>query len=166
MEETLRVINALEAEKIIGRYAIGGAVGVIFYAEPTVTFDLDIFCYLQHTEGGLINLGPLYDYLVGKKGYEAKGEHIVIEGVPVQFLEPGTDLVKEALDNAIERDFAGVPTRVFSYEYLLAIMVETGRNKDKSRIAHALESATPDMATLNQILAKHGLVNKWAKIVE
>jgi hypothetical protein len=35
MEATLRVLNELEAEGVISRYAIGGAVGAIFYMEPS-----------------------------------------------------------------------------------------------------------------------------------
>lgn len=63
MKETLKVINTLEAEEVIGKYAIGGAVGLLFYAEPAVTYDLDIFCYLQQQTDLLINLGPLYKLL-------------------------------------------------------------------------------------------------------
>lgn len=37
MDKTLGVINALESEGAIGKYAIGGAVGLLFYAEPAVT---------------------------------------------------------------------------------------------------------------------------------
>jgi hypothetical protein len=163
LEKTLAVINTLESEGIIGRYAIGGAIGLLFYAEPALTYDLDIFCYLNQA-GELINLGPLYKYL-REKGHEAKGEHIEIEGVPVQFLPPTSDLVKEALDNAVETTFAGVFTRVFQYEHLLSIMVETGRAKDKARIAEALESAQPDHDKLKDILKRHGLVDRWSRIV-
>lgn len=165
MKNTLKVINSLEETGIIGKYAIGGAIGVIFYAEPTATYDLDIFCILGESEGGLINLGPLYAFLVGERGYPVEGEHIVIEGIPVQFLPPGTNLVREALENAAELQFDGVPTRVFKYEYLLAIMAETGRAKDKTRINQVLESAEPDLDLLNNILARYDLLDKWAKIV-
>lgn len=165
MRDTLAVINELEAEGIIRKYAIGGAIGVLFYAEPTFTEDLDIFCYLPQREGSLlVSLGPVYDYL-HKRGYETRAEHIEIEGVLVQFLEPATDLVKEALDNAVERDFDGVRTRVFQYEHLLAIMAETGRPKDKTRINEALESAEPDSEKLNETLKRHDLLDRWTKIV-
>jgi len=39
MKRTLEVINALEAERVIGRYAIAGAVAAYNYIEPTVTED-------------------------------------------------------------------------------------------------------------------------------
>lgn len=163
MDRTLSVINALEAEGVIGKYAIGGAVGVLFYAEPATTYDLDIFCYLPHQSGLLIDLGPLYSNLA-RKGYMAEGEHVAIEGIPVQFLVPPTELVKEALDNAVEKEFAGVPTRVFQYEYLLAIMVATDRSKDRVRVAQALESAEPDRVKLEDILKRYSLLDKWTRI--
>ena len=164
MKDTLTVINSLESDGIIGKYAIGGAVGVLFYAEPTLTYDLDIFCHLPRSEGGLIELSALYDHLVDTKGYKVQGEHIVVEGIPVQFLPPSSDLLKEALDNAVEREFDGVPTRVFQYEHLLAIMVEIGRAKDRARVAHVLESAQPDTKRLKDILGRHGLLEKWSKM--
>jgi hypothetical protein len=109
MEKTLRVINSLESEGVIGRYAIGGAVGLLFYTEPAVTYDLDIFCYLPYT-GTLIDLGPLYKRLAAL-GYQATPEeHVNIEGIPVQFLPPTTNLVQEALDNSVKKSFADVST--------------------------------------------------------
>ncbi len=131
MDKTLSVINALEGEGIIKKYAIGGAIGLLFYA----------------------------------KGYRPKEEHVEIEGIPVQFLEPPSALVREALDNAVDKDFGGVPTRVFQYEHLLAIMVETNRPKDRARLAQALESAQPDQARLKEILDRYNLNDKWARIV-
>lgn len=163
MEKTLRVINSLESEGIIGRYAIGGAFGLLFFAEPAVTFDVDVFCHLPQP-GLLVDLAPLYKHLTGM-GYETEDEHVRIEGVPVQFLPPTTPLVEEALENAVEMSYHGVSTRVFSYEYLLAIMAETNRPKDRLRIAVSLESATPDMEKLKSILSKHKLLDRWATIV-
>lgn len=62
MEDTLRVLNELETDKVITRYAIGGAIGFLFYAEPAYTEDLDVFCFLP--QGGvLIDLAPLYKWL-------------------------------------------------------------------------------------------------------
>jgi hypothetical protein len=42
MKQTLDVINAMEADGVIGRYAIAGAVAAYNYIEPTVTEDVDI----------------------------------------------------------------------------------------------------------------------------
>jgi hypothetical protein len=162
MNDTLEVINGLESAGVIGKYAIGGAIGLLFYTEPATTYGLDVFCSLPK-KGRLIDFAPLYNHL-GKLGYSVKNEHVNIEGIPVQFLPPASDLVKEALEQSVKAQFAGVLTRVFQYEHLLAIMSETGRPKDKARIALALGSADPDADKLKEILKRHELLDKWAKI--
>jgi len=43
VKATLQVINEMRAAGVIGRYAIGGAVGATFYLEPAATLDIDIF---------------------------------------------------------------------------------------------------------------------------
>jgi hypothetical protein len=163
MHNTLQVINDLEKDGVIGKYAIGGAIGAMFYSEPTATYDLDIFCFLPQS-GLLIDLGPLYKALANKGYYPNEGEQIVIESIPVQFLVPPPGLVEEALEQAVEETAFGVPTRVFSYENLLAIMAETGRPRDLGRISQCLESKTPDEARLTDILARYNLLEKWSKI--
>jgi len=163
MDKTLQVINGLEKDGIIGKYAIGGAIGAMFYSEPAATYDLDIFCFLPQT-GLLIDLGPLYKALADKGYYPNEEEQIVIEGIPVQFLVPSPGLAEEALEQAVDRSAFGVPTRVFTYEHLLAIMAETGRGKDIGRISQCLESRKPDEGRLKDILTRHNLLGKWSKI--
>ena len=40
MKKTLDMINRMQADGVIGKYAIGGAVGVIFYLEAFYTTTL------------------------------------------------------------------------------------------------------------------------------
>lgn len=64
MKETLEVINRMQADGVIGRYAIGGAVGATFYLEPVATLDIDVFVsFRTMADRPLISLSPLYDYL-------------------------------------------------------------------------------------------------------
>src|SRR5271170_3273383 len=107
MEKTLAVINQMQADGVIDKFAIGGAVGAFFYLEPTVTDDLDIFVTLDAQAGGVIVLTPIYDYL-DAKGYRAERETIIVENWAVQFLPAGTPLVQEALDQAKEKPFGGL----------------------------------------------------------
>ena len=44
IKEVITAINQMEADGIIERYAIGGAVGATFYLEPVATLDLGCFC--------------------------------------------------------------------------------------------------------------------------
>jgi|GEM_PF-3555020 hypothetical protein len=52
-------------------------------------------------------------------------------------------------------------------EYLIAIALETGRSKDKARVAHFLDSAQQvklDETYLNSVLDRHNLMvifKKW-----
>lgn len=159
MEATLQVLNDLEREGVLGRYAIGGAVAAIFYMEPFATFDLDVFVVLP-TQGLLVTLEPLYEALK-KRGYSVEKECVNIEGVPVQFLPAYNALVEEALDKARSTRLGESATRVLSPEYLVAIMVQTGRPKDRQRLTAFLDQATFDPEVLQAILQRHQLSDRF-----
>ena len=163
MKTTLETINRMQADGIIGQYAIGGAVGATFYLEPVATLDIDVFVSFQKVPGsGLISLAPVYEYLTAR-GFKAEQEHIVIAGWPVQFLPPGNALVEEALAQAVATDVECVPTRVMTAEHLAAIALQTGRAKDMARVLQFIESGTLDADRLDGVLTRHGLVAKWEK---
>lgn len=159
METTLQVLNELEREGVLGRYAIGGAVAAIFYMEPFATFDLDVFVVLP-TQGMLVTLEPLYEAL-RRRGYSIENECVLIEGVPVQFLPAYNALVEEALANARESQLGETPIRVLSPEYLAAIMVQTGRPKDRQRLSVFLEQAEFDKSKLKAILSHYELLDRF-----
>jgi hypothetical protein len=163
MKNTLEMLNRMQADGVIGSYAIGGAVGATFYLEPAATLDVDVFVTLPTASSSpLVILTPVYDYLIAH-GCKAKGEHIVIGDWPVQFLAPANALEQEALAEATETDVEGVPTRVTTAEHLVAIALNTGRAKDFARILQFLEQEAVSRDKLNRILVKHGLGGKWEK---
>ena len=164
MEKTLKVINRMEADGVIGRYAIGGAVAAIFYVEPFTTYDLDIF-FAADVSGGLISLTPIYEYLA-REGYESEGEAVNVEGWPVQFLPTYNPLVAEAVEQAVEIKFKSTPTRVLSAEHLVAVMLQTGRPQDYARAAKFLDEGVVDVELLNDILSRHGLTKKWREFAD
>ena len=161
MKTTLDMINRMQADGVIGKYAIGGAIGVIFYLEAFYTEDLDIFVILPTVPGSsLLSLSPIYEYLT-EQGCKVDGERIVISDWPVQFLPPQGALEQEALDEAVKTDYEGIATYVLSAEHLVAIALKTGRAKDYARIAMFIEQDAVNMEKLNSILFRHGLVPKW-----
>ena len=163
MKATLETINQMQTDGIIGRYAIGGAVGATFYLEPAATLDVDIFVTLPGaSHSKVLSLAPIYDYLKGR-GFKAEKEHVVIGEWPVQFLPPSNDLEREALEEAVETDIEGVKTWVMSAEHLVAIALNTARSKDHARILQFLEQRVVNADKLNQILVRHGLVSKWKR---
>jgi hypothetical protein len=78
-------------------------------------------------------------------------------------LPPGTPLVAEALQEAVERDVDGTRARVFTAEHLAAIALQTGRAKDKARLLQFVEAGALDAVRFQAILARHGLVAVWRK---
>lgn len=160
MENAIKVINDMQTLGIIKKYAVGGAVAAIFYIEPILTYDLDIFFVPAEESEGLLVLSPLYAYLKGK-GYKAEQEHIIIEGIPVQFLPVYNDLVKEAVDNAVRMKYRDTLVNVLRQEYLLAIMVQTLRPKDKQRIIKFLDEGNVNETLLEEILNNHQLKTRF-----
>ena len=76
-----KVFNELEHKGIFSRYAIGGAMGAIFYTEPFLTFDLDVFVVLPTAQGGLLTLAPIYDALRAR-GYAEEANECVVIAIP------------------------------------------------------------------------------------
>jgi hypothetical protein len=163
IQGVITTINQMQADGVIDRYAIGGAVGATFYLEPVATLDVDIFITFRPEPGSLIaNPKPILDYLTARGG-TMEGEYIVIGGWPVQFLPPTGPLVEEALAQAVETDVDGTPARVFTAEHLAAIALQTGRAKDKARLLEFIESGALDAGRFQAILVRHGLVDDWQK---
>ena len=160
MERTLQVLNELERDGVLSRYAIGGAMGATFYIEPLLTFDLDVIVLLPETKAGLLTLTLLYEVL-RTKGYREEGECVVIEGVPVQFLPAYNPLLEEALREAREMPYQATSTRVLRAEHLLAICLQTGRAKDRERVRILREQANLDDQYFAVILRRHQLEGKW-----
>jgi hypothetical protein len=161
VKRTLEILNELEREGVFSRYAIGGAMAATFYTEPVLTFDLDVFILLpSESGGGLISLDVIYGAL-RRRGYNEERETVPIEGVPVQFLPAYNALIEEALAQAREIDYEGVSTRVMQAEYLIAICLQTGRAKDRARVAMLREQAHLDHELLADILKRHQLDDKW-----
>lgn len=155
MRRTLKVINELKEKGFFKDYAIGGGIATLFYVEPFFTYDLDIFIVVESPSETIIDLSPMFDYLRAK-GYEWKGEHIIIEGVPVQFI-CADELEREAVENALATEYEGVPTKVLAPEHLVALFLRVGRKKDLEKVARLLEMADIDREKLEFILKRFGL---------
>jgi hypothetical protein len=162
LKRTLEVINDLVKDNIIDDYAIGGSIAAVFYAKISNTDDLDIFIIPKMSNSIITYLGPLYEHLKGL-GYEMDGQHVIIEGTPVDFLPIYNPLTDEALQNAPSKTYEGVQVKVFSPEYIVAISLQTGRSKDFARIDALMELLDQDKLT--EILKRHGLYQKWVSHV-
>jgi hypothetical protein len=157
----ISIINQMETDRVVERYAIGGAVGATFYLEPVATLDVDIFVgFKQQPRQVLISPRSIFDYLTARGGV-VEGEYIVIAGWPVQFLPPTGPLVEEALAEAVTVDVEGTAAWVLTAEHLAAIALQTGRAKDKARLLQFVEADALEAKRFQAILARHGLVDRW-----
>ena len=150
-------MNELVAEKVIKDYAIGGAMGAMFYMEAVTTIDLDVFVVFND-DLNLMPLRPIYDALKAK-GYspdEHARECVNVAGTPVQFLPAYNPLLLEALEHARPFDYEGTPAKVLEAEYLAAICVQTGRMKDRLRVQMFLASEGFDREKFESLLDKFG----------
>jgi len=163
IKEVIEMINRMQADGVIERYAIGGAVGATFYLEPAATLDVDVFVEFHIPPGSqIVSPEPIFKYL-RDRGCKMEDEYVVIAGWPVRFLPAGSALLQEALATALEKDVDGIPTHVFSAEHITAIALETGRAKDKARVLQFIEAGVLDLERLQEILARHGLIGDWQK---
>ena len=156
--DALRAINTMKAEGVIEDYAIAGAMALVFWTEPVPTWDLDVLVFLRSGSGPLVSLEEIYRW-TSARGYAVRKEHVLIEGVPTQFLaSPGT-LGDEAIQTAATLEYEDVPTRVVVPEYLVALYLvpEARTAKRRERAAMLLEWPGLNRARLDAILKKHGL---------
>ena len=160
LKKTLIVLNKLQTEGLWQQYAIGGAVAALFYIEPFQTEDLDILILLTPAESAsLAPLSRIFEYL-RHEGFAESGPFVMIHGVPVQFLIAYSPLVEEAVRQSKEVLYEDVPTRVLLPEHLSAIMVETGRAKDRARFDLMRQQAELDCEKLRLIATQFGLLER------
>ncbi len=162
-KDTIRVINKMQEDGVISRYAVGGAVGATFYVEVVRTADVDVFVPIHQEPGRMIvTLDPLKDYLEAH-GYQMKDVYWEIEGSLVQFMPiEGDLLLVEAISQPREFDVEGVRTFVFSPEHLVAIALKVCRpDKDVPRIQQFIREKAIDLNRLLDILKRHQLMDAW-----
>jgi len=155
----LRALNLLVSDRIIENYAIGGAIGASFYLPAMQTEDIDVFVFLPPSDGSLVSLAPVYEALKAQGG-EVEHEYVRFDAWPVQILTDATPLIAEAIREAIEVDYEGIPTRVFRPEHLCAIALQTGRNKDYARVILFLEQNEVELDILSALVSRNGLTDR------
>lgn len=164
LKEVIQVFNDLKVENEISDYAIGGGMATIFYVEPFETSDIDIFVLIKQSSF-LISLDGIYSSL-NAKGYNPKNEYVEIGDFQVQILVAPSALEEEAVREAKEITFEGLPCKILRAEHLLAICLKVGRARDYYKATILLEqaSASIDMNVVNSLISKYNLQEQWNKL--
>jgi hypothetical protein len=134
--DVLTVLARMRAEGIVEDYAIGGAMAVSFWTEPVATQDLDVIVTLSVESHPLDPLRNVLDWLKVNR-FPLEHEHVLIAGVPVQFLVAWTPLVTEAVKTAQTvpydpADPGGPELRLIAPTYLVA-MWQLDKSADTAR---------------------------------
>ena len=157
LADVFRILNRMQDEGLVTRYAVGGATAVLFYAEPTRTYDLDVFVTLEAVGNDVLApLSRVYGW-AREQGFGLQAEHLLIEGVPVQLLPAYNALVGGALLSARVHDYGGVPVRVVDPEHLVALALQAGGARRRERAWQLLETGAVDRERLRQLLTTHAI---------
>ena len=166
MEKVIQVLNRMQADGVIEKYAIGGGIAAIYYLEPYQTDDIDVFVLpVIVSEGGLVSLEPIYTYLENL-GYHSveEGIGVLIEDWPVQFLPASKSVQEEAVVQAEDVGFGQSRTQIFSAAHLAAELLRSGREKDLFRVVKLFRSEEVSLDAFRDIIRRHGLVEKWTEL--
>jgi hypothetical protein len=154
LADVLRAANELLSAGLFKDYALGGALAAIYYTEPFTTYDADIIFVASDTTLSA-GMPAIYSHLQSK-GWRVEREHLLIKDFPVQFLA-AHGLTEEAVREAKQIQFEGVPAKVFRPEYIIAIAASVGRHKDFARIEQLMSQAKIDNVLLDDILRRYNL---------
>ena len=155
--DVFRILNRMQDEGLVTQYAVGGATAVLFYAEPTRTYDLDVFVTLEAVGNDVLApLSRVYEW-AREQGFGLQAEHLLIEGVPVQLLLAYNALVEAALSTARVHDYGGVPVRVVDPEHLVALALQAGGARRRERAWQLLGTRAVDRERLRRILTTHAI---------
>ena len=167
MEKVIQVLNQMQADGVIEKYAIGGGIAAIYYLEAYQTDDLDVFVLpVAVRDSGLISLESIYGYLE-HLGYHSvdEGIGVLIEDWPVQFLFACESIQEEAVTLADDVPFGQSHTKIFSAEHLAAELLRSGRDKDLIRVKKLYQSEDFEAVFFQELISRHNLSQKWTEFV-
>jgi hypothetical protein len=153
--DALRALEELKRTGVVKEYAVAGAMALIFWTEPIPTYDLDVLVFLPQQEGPIVSLEGLYAWAAAHR-YPVEAEHVLVEGVPIQFFPSHNKLADEAIETARTLDYEGVPVRVVRPEHLIALYLEPGAStmKRRERAAALMEAPVTDQQALKALLER------------
>lgn len=164
IEKIFKILDELVEKDVIKDYAVGGATALIYYSAPTLTEDIDVFVHIDPSSQALIDLSPIYEYLIKEKGAQAEGQYLMIYGFPLQFLVPYDDLSRDAFSQAVPVSFKTATFKIFRLEHLMAIMIQLRKDKYRERLRVLIKEKSYDEGYLDTILSRFNLTDAWQSL--
>ena len=156
LADVFRILEEMRAARVFTDYAIGGATAVLFYAEPTRTYDLDVFVSLPSGGSELAPLAGVYEW-TRARGFSTLAEHVMVHGVPVQFLPTPNALADEAVREARNLEYDGMNVRVIDPEHLVALALQAGGARRRERAWQLFEAGQIDRDRLRRLFSTYGI---------
>lgn len=104
----------------------------------------------------IVSLDSIYRWSEANR-YPTDGEHVLIEGIPVQFIPSHSPLADEAVEQAAALDYEGLTVRVIRPEHLIALYLEPSARTALERVAALKEEAIVDRERLESIVRRYNL---------
>jgi hypothetical protein len=120
IECALRLANHAVEKGLIGGYAVAGAFAFIYYGEPFETKDLDLMMKLSLTQGGLVDVAPVFRHFVAG-GAVAEGQFLRLSRMLVDIVPAADALDDEALREAVDARVGRQTGRILTAEHAVAI---------------------------------------------
>ena len=159
----LRWLDGLKRDRVITDYAITGAVAASIWGEAVATQDLDVAVIIEPgVHSPLDPLRPILNW-AAEHGFALQGEHIVVQGVPVQLLPSWHPLVEEAIEHAVDVPYDTTDDapmmRLMSPTYLVASWRIPGANTATraERAARLRDAGLLDEALLADLVTRYRL---------
>jgi uncharacterized membrane protein len=164
----LDVLNRLVAEGKISQYGICGDPIIWARSCLPLSHGVDILVALPRRD--VSDMGRLLA-LFKDEGYsEFCDDGLKVEGWNIGLISCSSDLTKEALDRAIERDFddtnAGrhVRGRIVRAEHFAALKLTTNTPGEWNWVIGMVEDEEVDLDALGDVVSRHNLKERWSSI--
>jgi hypothetical protein len=158
LADVFRELKTLKADDLVRDYCHWGCDRGALLRGTCPDLRHHVFVVLAGTApASLVSLERFYEW-ARMRGFPADAEHILVHGVPVQFLPAHNALAESAVTTARTLDYDGVPVRVIDPEHLVALAFQAGGHKRRERAWQMIEVGAVNRQRLRELLSAHGLM--------
>ena len=151
MQDITELLNDMKKLNIIKKWALCGGVAAKYYVNPPITKDIDFFVIIDDTS--IMFMSPIYGYMISR-GAKFKGHLFTYKGVTVDIIAAKDGLIMEGINKAVKCSIDNASVNILRANYLAAIALEVGRDKDIDRVIRLIDANLLDSGF-------YGLLDKY-----